>query len=312
MSETAVAEPKAPRKKPDKIEPPAKAKRAIVLLTGESGTGKSFFIACLKHALIYDVDIGGGLTEYDERIAKNHSERIPASSYVEILDDLKQRHRRGDLKDRITVAIDHVSALQQEANLRHNPTGESDYGRANARATSEWRAIREFCKSQDFNLVCVAHVKQKFENNVASGVQPDGAKNIEGDMGIVLQLRRAAQGYPSNAWVTKWRRDPEDTRGKIPPQFPLTIDNFCKIEGSNALDRNREPVQLATEEQLAKLDKLLSIVKVPDTDIARWMKKAGVESFSEMPFDVIQKCIEFCQNILKTAENGQGTQEKKS
>jgi energy-coupling factor transporter ATP-binding protein EcfA2 len=296
---TAVAE--RPKKKAEK--PPEKQKRAIVLLTGESGTGKSFFIACLKHALIYDIDIGGGLAEYDERIERNQSERIPASSYLEILDDLKQRHRKGDLKDRITVAIDHVSALQQEANLRHNPTGESDYGRANARATSEWRAIREFCKSQDFNLVCVAHVKPKFENNVQSGTQPDGAKNIEGDMGIVLQLRRA-NSYPSNALVMKWRRDPEDSRGKVPQSFPLTLESFCKIEGSGALDRTREPIQLATDEQLAQMEKMLNVVKVPEGDVAKWFKKAGVESFSEMPSETIGKCIAFCQDLLKTA-NGQ-------
>lgn len=304
---TATAEPKAPRKKPDKTEAPPveKPKRAILLITGESGTGKSFFVACLNNALIYDVDIGGGLAEYEDRIGKNNSERIPASTYLEILDDLKQRHRKGELKDRITVAIDHVSALQQEANLRHNPTGESDYGRANARATSEWRAIREFCKSQDFNLVCVAHVKPKFENNVQSGTQPDGAKNIEGDMGIVLQLRRNPQGYPSNAYVMKWRRDPDDPRGKVPQTFPLTLAYFNKIEGSYALDRNREPVALATDEQLAKLDKLLGVVKIPDADIAKWMKKAGVESFSEMPAETIDKCIAHCETILKTAANGE-------
>lgn len=277
--------------------------RIIALVAGESGSGKSYFVACMKHALIYDTDIGGGLAYADARIARNQSERIPAGSYVEILDDLRRRHQRGSLKDRVTVAIDHVSALQQEAALRHNPGLERDFGRSNDVATREWRKIREFFRNQDFNLIVTAHMKAKWENEKAVGLQADGAKNIEGDVSIVLQVRRS-NAYPSTAWVQKWRRDPEDPRGLIPATFPLTIDAFESMAGPGMLAA-REPVPVASEEQVAKLSAMLEVAKLPDGTVEKWMKKAQVDTFAEMPATSIAKCIEFVQATLQTAANGE-------
>ena len=45
--------------------------RTIALIAGESGSGKSFAVACLKHALIYDTDLGGAM-----RTKKESQQRI--------------------------------------------------------------------------------------------------------------------------------------------------------------------------------------------------------------------------------------------
>jgi hypothetical protein len=305
MSSATVAAPAAETKENGKPKAAPKSlppERIIALIVGESGVGKSFLVACLRNALIYDTDIGGGLSYADARILRNNSERIPTGSYVEILDDLRRRHQRGQLKDRVTLAIDHVSGLQQEAALRHNPNLERDFGRSNDVATREWRKIREFCRNQDFNLIVTAHMKAKWENEKAVGIQADGAKNIEGDMSIVLQVRRGA-GYPSTAWVQKWRRDPEDPRGIIPATFPLTIQAFEDLAGSGML-APRAPVKLATEEQVAKLTGLLEVAKLPEGTVDKWLKKAGAETFADMPADAVDKCISFIQTTLSNAANG--------
>ncbi len=276
--------------------------RIIALIAGESGSGKSFFVANLRQALIYDTDIGGGLAYADARIARNKSERVPCGSYVELLDDLKTRARAGRLKDIVTIAIDHASALHQEGSIRHNPNSERDFGRGADIATREWRKIREFVRNLDSNLIVTAHMKAKWENDKAIGVVADGAKNLEGDVSIALQIRRSNE-YPSNAWVQKWRRDPDDERGKIPSVFPFTIEAFEKLAGPGMFTP-REPVKLATEEQVAKLNSLLEVAKLPEGTVEKWKKKAGVDEFSEMAGPDVEKCIAHVQNLLKTASNG--------
>lgn len=286
------------------------SERIIALIAGESGTGKSFFVANLPCALIYDTDIGGGLSYADTRIANNQSERVEISSYPEILADLKDRGTSDDLAKRHTVVIDHVSALQQEANGRHNPTGESDYGRANERATREWRLIREFCRRHDFNLICTGHMKGKWEKDTQIGIQIDGAKNMEGDVSIAIYLRRkSAGGYPSLAIIQKWRRDPEDTRGPVPTTFEFSLANFIAIDGTNSLVRQREPIKLASPEQVEEITRLLEVVKLNPALIERLWKKNSAESWAELPASVMTEAIKRAKLLAQTAANG-ATQKK--
>jgi len=65
--------------------------RIICLLAGESGSGKTFFIANLKDAIIYDSDLGGGSAYLKARIERNGSEREEVTSYFDVLNDIKKR-----------------------------------------------------------------------------------------------------------------------------------------------------------------------------------------------------------------------------
>lgn len=283
-----VTEKKAPAKS-DKQD------RIIALITGDSGTGKSFFIGSLKKALIYDTDLGGGLAYLDERITKNGSERVELSSYKDIIADLRKRLSAGNLYE--TIVIDHVTQLQQEAILRHNPHQEADFGRGGNKATYEWRQLREFVRTFDCNLFCVAHLKAEFEKDKNVGKMTDAAKNIDGDMHVVLRLEakkddKGRKQYPSEAIVVKWRRDPEDKRGAVPDAFTFTLDNFEKLHGLD-YKRERDKVELAKDESVVKLRSSLEKVgeerRLELTD--KWLKAAGVEGFGHMTEPQVQACI---------------------
>lgn len=277
--------------------------RIIALIEGDSGSGKSFFMACLKNAVIYDVDLGGGLAEYEERIKKNGSERVELASFGEILADIRQRLRAGNLKE--TIVIDHVTGLHQEALLRHNPAQDSDYGRSGNKATYEWRQIREFARTFDTNLLIVAHMKAEYEKDKQIGKIADGAKNIEGDMHIVLRLEslkddRGRKRYPATAHVIKWRRDPEDQRGLPPESFKFTLDEFEKIHVAN-YKRERQKVELAKPESIAALTQIMSLMDktVADEMTAKFLKAAGVDSLEFLTEVQVQKGIEFIEKKIK-------------
>lgn len=272
-----------------------KQDRILALITGASGAGKSFFIGSLKNALIYDTDLGGGLAYLDERIKKNGSERVEFSRYPDILADLRKRLAAGSLPE--TVVIDHVTQLQQEAILRHNPSQDADFGRAGNKATAEWRQIREFSRTFDCNLFCVSHVKAEYEKDKNVGLMTDGAKNIDGDMHVVLRLepRKDSKGrkqYPSDAIVMKWRRDPDDPRGAVPDSFPFTLDEFVKIHGAD-YTRKRDKVELAKPESVVSLrDGLEKIGEERRQELSKkWLTAAGVEAFGHMTEAQVQACI---------------------
>lgn len=277
--------------------------RIIALFEGDSGTGKSFMLACQKEIVIYDTDLGGGLSEYDDRIKENGSVRVEISSYAEILSDMKIRLREGRLLR--SIGIDHVTGLHQDAILRHNPSQDSDYGRANNKATYEWRQIREFAKNFDCNLFCVSHMKAEFINDKSVGKIADGAKNIEADMNIVLKLEclrdeKGKKRHPATAHVMKWRRDPKDERGPVPDSFKFTLEDFEKIHARN-YKREREKVVLAKPESIDALSKVLALMDkaVAEEMVGKWFKAAGVDSFEFMTEDQISKCQEFVQKKIQ-------------
>lgn len=315
MTATALA-PKARR---TKAEPAPE--RIIALVAGESGTGKSYFVASLPNALIIDTDIGGGLRYADRLIEANHSQRVgPGVSdpdfdhsigeYPELLDFLGRMDRTHQLDKYTTLVIDHITTVHDNGIARHNPRMDRDFGRGSDLATKEWKRVREFCRNKDFNLVCIAHLKGKWEGTGDDakqvGHQASGPKELAGDFEIAVHLKRNASGnYPSNANVIKWRRLPDDPRGLVPAVFPFTLPNFLKIDGTDAFTRGRIPVPPATQEQVAKINQLLEVAKVDEKIVAKWFKAAGAESFAEMPATHVEKCIEFVQNLLKTAANGE-------
>lgn len=269
--------------------------RVIMLAAGESGSGKSFWVANLKNALIFDTDIGGGLTYADERITRNGSERIEVGSYLEVIEEMNKRKKNLDIT---TLAIDHLSTLHQEAVLRYNPTLIKDFGSAADKAAKEWRKIRELVRWGDYNLVCTAHLKGKWENDKAIGEQADAAKKIEGDFHVVLHVHNTGGNvYPKNAEVMKWRRDPEDKRGKVPAIFPFTMEEFLKIHGAS-MEGKRHEILMATPEQISELNRLLGVVKLPEGTAEKWLAKAKAESFEEMTQEIIVKCIDYARKLV--------------
>ena len=271
--------------------------RIIAAIGGDSGSGKSFFLANLKDAVIYDTDLGGGLAYADARIKRNGSERVALSSYAAILDDIRKRAGAGTLKT--NVCIDHATMLQQEANQRHNPTGDSDYGRGNAKATGEWRKIRETLRGLDCNLFVTAHTKSEYQNEKVVGIQVDGAKNMEGDVHIVLYLQHVkGAGYPSIARVIKWRRDPEDPRGVVPRTFTFTAEEFAKI-GGEGMTKARENVKLASADKVAELERLLGVVKLPEAETAKWLTQAGADTWKDMTEEQVDACVAYIQKMIQ-------------
>ena len=283
--------------------------RVILLIAGESGSGKSFFVANLKNALIFDTDIGGGLAYADARIQANGSERIEAGTYLEVLEEIKRR--RSSLKDITTLAIDHLTTLQQEAVIRHNPTGEDDFGRSYDRAAREWRKIREFVRVGNFTLVCTSHLKNKYEKKKVTGMTADASKNIEGDFQMVLHLDKGK--FPPVARVNKWRRDPDDPRGAVPACFPLTVDCVSKIHGYPLNDARHE-TPMASGPQVAEIQRLISVVKLPEGMVAKWMAKAKAESWEDFTQPDIQKCIDYLTGLMKSpppaTTTGNGVQQR--
>lgn len=255
--------------------------RTIALICGPSGSGKSFFCANLPKALIYDTDIGGGLSYADKRIKNNGSIRVECSTYEEILSDLKSRNSRGELDSINTLVIDHLTIAHQSSIEKWNPDFKKDYGRSVNLSSREWLKIREYVRNFDFNLICTSHLKALYKNEVQVGWTADASKNVEADFGIIVHLSRKDYTGTPTAKIRKVRIDPDEA-GDLPEDgtFEFNVENFIRIF---RLDMSlRVGAQSIQEETKEKILKLVHDLGMSDGDFLRLLKKARVDDISDM------------------------------
>jgi hypothetical protein len=55
---------------------------------------------------------------------------------------------------------------------------------------------------------------------------------------------------------------------------------------------------MATPEQVGEIKALLSVVRLPEGTTDKWFAKAGVETWEDMPADLLAKCIDYVKNRL--------------
>jgi len=67
--------------------------------------------------------------------------------------------------------------------------------------------------------------------------------------------------------------------------FPWSYSEFSTRYGKDIIEGKVELFELASEEQLAEIERLLSIVKIEPATIDKWKAKAGAENFAEFRRD---------------------------
>jgi len=84
--------------------------------------------------------------------------------------------------------------------------------------------------------------------------------------------------------------------------FEWSYAVFSERYGRGILEGKVKQVILATPEQLAELDDLLSRVKLPDGQEAKWFKAANCESFDEMDSDKVTNIIAYIKSTYINKE----------
>ena len=73
--------------------------------------------------------------------------------------------------------------------------------------------------------------------------------------------------------------------------FGFSYDEIANRYGRKILERDAQPMQLATQEQIDEIKRLIALCKISHETIQKWLDKSNSQDFSEMPKESIQKCI---------------------
>jgi len=275
-------------------KPEAVTKRLKLFMFGPAGVGKT--TAAIQFPNSYIIDCEKGAENYDKLIAESNSVLFQTTDINEVIQEVKalltEKH------DFRTLVIDPITTIYNDLLEKCEAQVGSDWGRHYAAANKTMKRLANLIMALDMNVVITAHAKKEYGQNLAVvGQTFDGWKQLDYWFDLVVELAKSKKGKGRHAKVAKTRLE------EFPDQemFEWSYDAIKKRYDINQLEREANTVRLATQDQVGEIHSLLSIVRLPEGTVEKWFAKAGVDTWEDMPYETLQKCIDFVKNRFPSA-----------
>lgn len=273
MSKLKAKDPKAAE--------PSKPK---LVLSGPTGVGKTWFAISFPEVYYIDPEKGADRDHYTTKLKAGGGAYMgPEDGSLDPETVIEQFMALASEKHKFkTVVIDSITKLFHSIIAREQERlGTKDaFGASKKPAVAFMRRLVSWVDKVDMNVIFIAHETAEWGLDSSGqraqlGVTADVWDKLPYELDLWLQLSK--QGNSRMATVRKSRLlgFPEADR------FALDYPAFAQRYGKDIIEKAPVPVTLASEEQVAEIDRLLEIVKIDEATIDKWKSKAGAETFAE-------------------------------
>lgn len=288
--------------KPEKVDL-AKPK---FMISGKSGVGKTMF--ALDFPGIYFIDAEGGATrpQYREKMLKNGAGYMGkdqgSQDFKTVIDEIKML---GTTKHAYkTLVIDSFSYLYNLAAAIAEEKIGNDFGRDKKEANKPTRQLIRWIENLDMNVILICHSKDKWTRKgteiICEGTTFDGFDKMEYILDLWIEIEKRGT---KRFFIVKKSRINAFPEGEI---FPLEYSKFSELYGKEVIEKQGQPSEMASEDQVKELRRIIDALKLPEATTDTWLEKAGVFSFEEFTAEQITKCLEFVTSQIKgEKQNGQ-------
>ena len=288
------------------VKPKHIEKRLKLFLFGEAKVGKTSAAIQFPNSYYIDTERGAENDQYVAALAKGGSQHFPCTDLDEIVREvnalLTEKHSfRTLVIDPLTVPYNDAcdkAARELAAKSRDPQSDGTEFGRHKAEADRIMKRLSGKLLLLDMNVIITSHQKTKWIK-VGEGFQESGATfdcypKLDYLFDLILNIQRRGQQRIARVSGSRITAFPDGD------EFEWSYDAIADRYGRNLIEREAAPVALATEEQVARLSHLVDTVKLDPEIVQKWLDKAEVEMFQEMPEAVIAKCIAYVEAKLAT------------
>lgn len=278
-------------KSPEEVKP-GKTKGMIF---GASGVGKTWFTLTFPNPYYLDTEGGADLQHYQERLKRSGGAYLgPKDGTLDFNFIIEQMQALATEKHPYkTLIIDSITKLYQTAIANEaERLGDKDaFGASKKPAIAGMRRLVNWAMKLDMNIWFVAHdaaewgTDPKTNQRSEIGRIPDVWDKLIYELHLTLQ---AVKRGPARIAIVKKSRllgfpDLEN--------FPLEYADFATRYGKDYIEAESTQIILATGEQVAEINRLLSVVKVTEAEIEKVWTKAGVDSWAELSTEQAEQTI---------------------
>lgn len=275
---------------PQNVEP----SKPKVLVFGAPGVGKTW--VSLDFPSVYYVDTEGGadLNHYREKL--KHAGGVyfgPDQGSLDFEAVIGQVQALATEQHQFrTVVFDSITKLWNTAlSEEQERLGEKDaFGAYKKAPIRQMTRLVRWVNRLDMNAIFIAHQKDLWGKSdggqrEAIGVTFDCHDKLEYDLHLVLNVFKAGPKRRARIGKSRLTGFPEGET------FEWSYADFAERYGRDVIEKQATQLVIASPEQVAEVERLLGVVKMPDDWAAKCLKKAGVEEWSEMDAELIEKVI---------------------
>jgi hypothetical protein len=283
--------------------------RPKILIFGSYGVSKTWGALSFPNAYYIDTEGGANIKEYTDRLVNSGGRYMgPEDGANDLKEIIEQISALATEKHSFkTLIIDSITKPYNEEILREAMRLEkagikNEFSKDKKPAVNLMKRIVRWLDKLDMNVILIAREKAKWANQEQTGYQADVWDQLNYDLNLVLRISKQKEVRLAEVDKTRLATFPDGDAfiWSASPSVKDTtaLDEFIKRMGSGIMDASKA-IQLATEEQVAEINRLLGIVKVSEEDIEKMLEKAKAESWSELTTEQATGVINWLGKKLK-------------
>jgi hypothetical protein len=283
--------------KPSQIE-----KRLKMLLYGPAGCGKTTSSIQWPRPYLIDTERGAENEQYvkllNEAGGAYYFTVDPDELIAEAKSLLSEKH------DYRTLVIDPLTVIYNDLLDKAAAEVGTDFGRHKGPADRKIKHLLTLLLRLDMNVIITSHAKPKWERAkdskgkdtvIENGLTFDCYGRLDYLFDLVIEVSRRGKECTGTVVKTRIEAFPLGDR------FPFSYAEVARRYGKEVIEKEAAPQELAAPEQVAEIERLIKTLHLTPETTAKWLDKAGAESWIEMPAEAIGKCIEWCRKQISAA-----------
>lgn len=279
-------------KAPEDVKP----SKPKMLISGESGVGKTFFALEFPKPYFFDTEQGATRQQYQDKLKKSggvyFGKDEGSQDFKAVIEETKQLcTTKHEYRTAIYDSFTYLYML--EAAIAEADKG-SDFGRDKKMANIPTRQLMSQLEKLDMNIILICHSKTKWERKgkdiIDAGSTFDGYDKLEYILDLWIEIPKGGKTF-----IVRKSRIDSLRQGD---SYPLSYDKFAELYGKDVIEKPSVPLVLATAEEVARLNTLVEGLKVDAETVGKWLTKCDVDTFADMSQTQIQSLIVFCEKKL--------------
>lgn len=275
----------------------AEPSRPKITVFGKPGVGKTWGALEFPSVYYIDTESGADLAHYTDRLKKAggvyFGREQGSQDFATVIDQVKalaiEKHHYK------TIVIDSLSKIYNlEVNKEAERLGEKDgFGASKKPAVRLSGTLIRWLDKLDMNVILICHEKPEWSKGEQIGFVPDAHEKLEYELHLCLRVTKEGEARKAYVKKTRLKEFPDGSK------FDWSYGEFVKKFGTKIMEAEAAQIILATPEQLSELNTLLEIVRLPEGDIDKWLKKANADTFADMALSQIAACITMLKTKIK-------------
>lgn len=279
------------------------------LFFGKAGAGKTWLALNFPAPYYIDVEGGARLGHYARKLSGSGGAYFGpdsgANDFEEVIDQVKAlATEKHEYK---TLIIDSVTKLFNSAISKESEKlGAGDvFGKSKKGPINQMRRLMSWIEKADLNCLLIAHSIQEWGivngQRQEVGEQPDCWNKLPYELDLVAKIEHQNKGIRV-ATITKSRLMgfPEYSRFDIQNgEQDVGYAEFSARYGKDYIEAESKPVTLSTKDQVEEVERLISVLKVDESEIDKWLGKANADSFADLTSEQAEKLIVFLQKKIE-------------